>query len=435
MRRNTFLSALLIMLSYAVSAQNYMTVSTFAGTSVSGLSDGPLASAQFNHPYGVCSDGQDNIYVADTYNNCIRKIHNGMVSTIAGNGTSGDVDASGTSARFNHPTGVYYKNYYLYICDNLNNKIKRMDTSGNVVTIAGSGLWTYQDGPVNQAAFKEPKSLVVDNNNVVYVADYENHCIRKIANGQVTTYAGVGGTAGDQTGPASSALFYRPRDLCIDAMGNLYVVDLMNNKVKMISTTGTVSLVAGSGAQGNADGTGASATFDRPVAIDWLPSGDLCVLSAVSPMLRCVTTSGVVTTIAGTGTSGYFDGATNSAMFNLPQDICFTSNGDLYVGDDNNNVVRILTNINAKGIEERSAGQLNFYPNPATNNIFIDNSAADPISSLTIMTVDGKIMKKMEKVADTEQVKLDISDLPKGAYILYAITRKDALLTSRLILQ
>lgn len=324
-------------------SQTYTSVATFAGSGSPGLLDGPLATAMFNHPYGVCSDSTGAIYVADCFNNCIRKIQNGNVTTVAGNGSAGDVDAQGVNARLNNPTGVYFKNGYLYISDNLNNKIKRMDAAGNVVTIAGSGTWGFANGPALSAAFKEPKSLVVDNNNIVYVADYENHCIRKIANGQVTTYAGTGGVSGDVLGPAASARFYRPRDLCIDATGNIYVVDLMNNKVKVISTSGIVSLVAGSGANGNTNGTGASASFSRPVGIDWYPSGDLCVLSAVSPMIRTVTVPGVATSLAGTGVSGYLDGPVASAKFNLPQDICFDPFGNLYVGDDLNNVIRILT--------------------------------------------------------------------------------------------
>lgn len=418
-------------------AQTYTNVATYAGTSVAGLYDGPIASAKFSHPYGVCSDSLDNIYVADCFNNCIRKIQNGIVTTIAGNGTAGDVDAQGINARLNHPTGVFFKNGYLYICDNLNNKIKRMDGAGNVVTIAGSGAWTFQNGPALQAAFKEPKSIAVDDNNIVYVADYENHCIRKIDNGQVTTYAGLGGVSGDVTGNSGSARFQRPRDICIDAAGNLYVVDLMNNKVKVITTGGVVNLLAGSGVEGNADGTGANASFDRPVGIDWMPSGDLCVLSSVGPMIRRVSLAGVVTTIAGTGGTGYVDGATGISMFSLPQDICFNSNGDLFVGDDNNNVIRILTNYNPKGIHEiNPVGQLSVFPNPSSDLVTIYNPSNEShIISVTVFNVQGKLIKQFNVEPMEENITLNVSDLPPATYILYALTSDNKQLSSRLILE
>jgi sugar lactone lactonase YvrE len=421
----------------SANTQNYDTVSTFAGTGSVGLGNSTLLSSTFNHPYGICSDSSGAIYVADALNHCIRKMQGGNVTTVAGNGISGDVDANGTSARLNSPTGVYFKNGYLYICDNLNNKIKRMDASGNVITIAGSGAWTHQDGPVSSAAFKEPKSLVVDNNNVVYVADYENHCIRKIANGQVTTIAGAGGVSGDQTGLAANARFYRPRDLCIDAQGNIYIVDLMNNKVKVLTTGGNVNLVAGSGSQGGNDGVGANASFDRPVGIDWFPTGELCVLDAVSAKIRMVTVGGVVTTIAGTGSSGYTNGPSLNATFNLPQDICFDPTGNLYVGDDNNNVIRILQGAftNPKGFTEYTVHQLSVFPNPSTSSIIIQNPTTqnEKLNFVQIFTLDGKVAKTISITSQEPEIRIDISDLAAGSYILHAVSDVHRVYTAKII--
>lgn len=325
-----------------VSAQ-YESVGTFAGNGAPALTDGPLVSAAFKGPYGVCSDTLSGcIYVADAFNHCIRKICDGIVTTFAGDGTIGDADGQGTAARFQNPTGVFFSDGWLYVCDNLNNKIKRIDGSGNVSTVAGSGSWGFQNGPSTTAAFMEPKSLVVTATGIIYVADYENHRIRKIENGMVSTYAGTG-IAGDGVGQALSATLNRPRDLCLAPNGDLYFTDLMNNKVKRVTNGGMVELVAGSGDPGGQDGIGANASFHAPTGIDWLSTEVMVVLDAVHPRLRLLTTTGEVTTLAGSGTEGYLDGPLLAARFGLPQDICVDIHKNIYVGDRDNNVIRILT--------------------------------------------------------------------------------------------
>ncbi len=431
MKKTIFVLTSALLLSYMpVTAQTYTTVSTFAGASTSGFVNGTLSSSRFNAPYGVCSDSVGTIYVADALNNCIRKISGGMVTTIAGNGTAGDLDAQGTSARLNSPTGVYFKNGYLYICDNLNNKIKRMDAAGNVVTIAGSGAWSFGDGPALQAAFKEPKSIVVDDNNVVYIADYENHCVRKLENGQVTTHAGTGTLSGDVLGAPGIARFHRPRDLAVDASGNLYVVDLMNHKVKMIDPSGVVSLLAGSGVQGGTDGIGAAASFSIPVGIDWMLNGDLVVLDAVGARIRRVTTGGLVTTIAGSGATGYTDGACAVATFDLPQDICLDPSGNMYVGDRNNNVIRILTNtdtLNPKGIEEHNfAGSLTVFPNPSADHVMIslEGLNGDRLSLISVYDVNGKLVKTVSTLTSAGPYRIDVRDLAPAAYFITATGEK-----------
>jgi hypothetical protein len=424
------LLSVLLLGSMPAVAQTYTTVSTFAGASTSGLVNGSLSASRFNGPYGVCSDSVGTIYVADAFNNCIRKISGGIVTTVAGNGAAGDVDAQGANARFNSPTGVYFKNGYLYICDNLNNKIKRMDAAGNVVTIAGSGAWSFGDGPALQAAFKEPKSIVVDDNNVVYIADYENHCVRKLENGQVTTHAGTGTLSGDALGAPGVARFHRPRDLAVDAAGNLFVVDLMNHKVKKIDPSGVTTLFAGSGAQGGTDGIGAAASFSIPVGIDWMLNGDLVVLDAVGARLRRITPGGLVTTFAGNGSSGYTDGPCATATFDLPQDICLDPSGNLYVGDRNNNVIRILTNtdtLNPKGIEEHSfAGLLTIFPNPSADQLTIaaEGLNGDHLSQVSIYDVNGKLVKTVSAPAVTGQYVIDIREFSPATYFITATGEK-----------
>ncbi len=423
MKKIITLSLILLSGFYLSVSSQITNVITYAGTGVAGHFDASLSNSQFRQPYGLCSDPSGNIYVADTYNHSIRKISGGMVTTLLGNGTAGDVEANGTNARFNHPTGVFFKNGILYICDNLNNKIKKMDAAGNVTTIAGSGAWSYQDGPAAQASFKEPKSITVDNAGVVYVADYENHCIRKIENGQVTTYAGAGNVSGDVLGASTTARFYRPRDLVLDAAGNLYVTDLMNNKIKVVTTGGIVNLVAGSGAQGSTDGIGIGASFNRPCGIDIRQNGDLIVMDAVGPKVRIVTAAGVVTTLAGTGASGYQDGPVLTATFNLPQDICYDVQGNLYVSDDLNNVIRKLVNQNPKGIEEiETSMNLQVYPNPATDQITISQPEGNEnrFETISVFDLHGKLCKTVAGVKGENQIIISIADLPAGEYMIVA---------------
>ena len=255
----------LLLLSFlflgVIAKAQYSSVETYGGGPAAGSQNGAVGVSRFSGPYGVCHDpATDAIYVADGFNHIIRKIQDGQVTTVAGMaGVSADMVGPATAARFSTPTGVYFKNGWLYICDNINNKIKRMDAMGNVVTIAGSGGQGFQDGPALEARFFQPKSIVVDDNDVVFVADYENHRIRKIENGQVTTVAGSG-SASDGVGPALSSGLHRPRDICIGTDGTLYFVDLMNHKVKKLTPNGQVELVAGSGSPASVDGQGSAAS-------------------------------------------------------------------------------------------------------------------------------------------------------------------------------
>lgn len=415
----------------------YNSVDTYAGNGTSSLTDGSLAASSFDWPYGICYDlFSDAFYVADMNNNCIRKMQGGTVTTVAGNGTVGDVDAQGANARFDHPTGVFYKNGYLYIADNWNNKIKRMDALGNVETIAGSGTLGFADGPAASAKFREPKSIVVDDSGVVFIADYENHRLRKLKNGTVSTIAGTG-VAGDGLGPALSAQLHRPRDLCLDPAGNLYFVDLENDRVKVLTTSGTVDLVAGSGVPGFADGTGSAAQFNRPVGIDWIATDVLVVLDAVDPRVRRVTVGGVVNTIAGSGSTGYFDGACADAEFSLPQDVCVDMIGNIYVGDRNNNVIRIISHGLPQAVAdpgESVVHELVVFPNPATDLISVDLSGVgEAIAGVRVNDAVGRTV--LEKGPDGMErsdllLNLSIAGLAPGRYDVIVMTASRSYRTS-----
>lgn len=327
--------------SITLNAQ-YQYVGTYSGSQTAGFVDGTNVNARYNAPYGLAFDGSHTLYIADALNHAIRKIDitTGIVSTILGNGVAGFVDGNATQARLNTPAGIYYKNGFLYITDNLNNAIRKLDITTNILTtIAGTGAGGYLDGPALSATFFQPKSLVVDDSGTVFVADYENHVIRQIKNGIVSTYAGTG-VAGFINGSAQTAQFWRPRDIRIDHFGNMYVAEVMNNCIRKISN-GIVSTYAGTGVAGTQDGPALSATFFAINGIEFY-NGSMYVSDANGHKIRKISANGVVSTVAGSGALGYIDGSCVSSQFSLLTAITLDNDGNIYVGDRDNNCIRII---------------------------------------------------------------------------------------------
>ena len=212
-------------------------VSTIAGSSSPGINNGSGTSAQFYFPNGVAVDILGNVYVADSGNNIIRKITpEGVVSTLAGDGTPEHLDGTGTSARFNAPQGVAVDSLRnVYVADSYNHRIRKITPAGLVSTLAGDGTAAYLDATGTSAEFNYPYGVAVDSLGNVYVADSSNHSIRKInPAGLVSTLAGDG-TAGylDQT--ATSAQFYFPNGVAVDSLGNVYVADNSNHSIRKIT--------------------------------------------------------------------------------------------------------------------------------------------------------------------------------------------------------
>ena len=207
-------------------------VSTLAGSTV-GFRDGLGTTAQFNFPSGVALDAGGNVYVADFSNNLIRKITpEGLVSSLAGS-TEGFRDGSGTSAQFNSPIGVAVDAAgNVYVADSFNNRIRKITPEGLVSTLAGSTVG-FRDGAGTSAQFSYPIGVEVDAAGNVYVADYGNHLIRKITpEGLVSTLAGS--TVGFRDGSGTSAQFNGPTGVAVDAEGNVYVADESNHLIRRI---------------------------------------------------------------------------------------------------------------------------------------------------------------------------------------------------------
>ncbi len=338
-------------------------VTTLAGSAgqFSGM-DGTGAAAHFHFPYGVAVDGSGNVYVADTSNCTIRKITStGTVTTLAGSaGQTGNVDGTGAAARFNNPVGVAVDgNGNVYVCDTNNSTIRKITSTGTVTTLAGgAGQVGYVDGTGFAARFSNPKGVAIDGSGNVYVADSGNNTIRKITStGTVTSLAGGGGIAGDVDGFGPSAEFFNPSGVSVDGNGIVYVADTSNFTIRKITSTRVVTTLAGSAGYGSADGTGGAAQFYHPTGVAVDGNGNVYVADFSNYTIRKITNTGAVTTLAGSARqAGTADGTGTAARFNGPFDVAVDGNGNVYVADYNNHTIRKITSTGVVTTLAGSAG-------------------------------------------------------------------------------
>jgi sugar lactone lactonase YvrE len=257
-------------------------------------SGGPGGTAELSQPNGVTLDGAGGLYVADSGNNCIRRIDSyGNVSTVSG-GAAGYADGTsgpGGTAKFKAPHDVARDGLgNLFVADTGNNRIREIDTSGNVTTLAGNGTAGYQDGtggPQGTAEFRSPANLTVDTEGNVYVSDAWNQRIRKIdPQGNVTTLAGngIGGFNDGSGGPNGTAEFASPAGITVDALFNVFVADSGNNRIRRIDPAGNVRTLAGGGqgwdftqAVDGTGGPGGTSLMPAPMGVALAPDGTLFV--------------------------------------------------------------------------------------------------------------------------------------------------------------
>ena len=330
-----------------------------------GYVDGPALQAQFRRPAALARDAAGSLYVADLKNQRIRKLTPaGQVVTVAGSGSAGPVqgdyvDGPVQSARFADPIGVcLLPDGRLCVADSDNHRI-RLISNGTVSTLAGSGacgvlLGGYRDGPASEAEFSRPYDVVLGHQGDVFVADHFNHVIRRITpDGRVSTWAG-NGVCGFADGPGSSARLAYPNRLAIDARGNLYFTECHSrdmyesrsgNRVRRTTPEGQVSTVAGSGKPDFQDGPAATAQFDTPMGLEVDLAGNVYVADYLNHCIRVITPGGEVRTLAGTARlEGYQDGPAASALFSYPTDVLVSpEQRTLYVTDFGNHRIRAIS--------------------------------------------------------------------------------------------
>jgi serine/threonine protein kinase, bacterial len=320
-------------------------VTTLAGPSFGGSTAGAGSTSSFNYPYGVAVDASGNLYVADAGNNVIRKISpSGVVSTLACSGIGSFANGTGTAASFNFPCGVAVDAAgNVYVGDYGNQMIREINPSGVVTTLAGSGTIGSLNGTGTAASFNSPEGVAVDAAGNVYVADYGSQMIRKISpSGVVTTLAGSG-QRGDTNGTGTTASFSLPAGVAVDATGNVYVGDQNNNMIRKISPSGVVTTLAGTGSSGSDNGSGTVASFDGPFGIAVDAAGNVYVADQANNLIRKINPAGVVSTLAGTGAFGSANGVGVVASFSLPSGVAVDAANNVYVADTYNNLIRKIT--------------------------------------------------------------------------------------------
>jgi sugar lactone lactonase YvrE len=324
-------------------------VSTLAGVPSSGSADGARAAARFNSPNGVAVDSAGNVYVADSSNSTIRKVTvAGLVTTLAGSsvGQQGNADGVGSAARFDMPRGVAVDSIgNIYVADTFNDIVRKVTPLGVVTTLAGSaGQQGSTDGTSSAARFTLVDAVALDVSGNAYVADRLNHTIRKVTvAGVVSTLAGSAGQSGSADGIGAAARFNSPGGVAVDAVGNVYVSDSENYTIRKVTAAGVVTTLAGNvGQQGIVDGTGSAAQFGSPQGVAADNAGNVYVADFNNYTIRKVTAAGVVTTLAGsTYQSGEADGPGSVARFCGPQGLALDGAGNLYVADSGNNTIRL----------------------------------------------------------------------------------------------
>ena len=391
-------------------------ITTVAGNGVPGFSGdgGPATGASLNQPQGVAVDAAGNLYIADTLNQRIRKVSPaGIITTVAGNGNSGFSGDGGpaTSASLFTPGGIAVDAFgNLYIADTRNERIRKVSPDGIITTVAGSGLpprggFSGDGGPATSARLDFPLGVAVDGSGNLYIADDKNRRIRKVSpSGIITTLAGSGEfkSSGDG-GPATSASLGFPTGVTVDAVGNLYIADRFNHRIRRVTPGGTISTVAGDGvARFSGDGglaTSASLNTAIGVAVD--AGGSLYIADEQNQRIRKVSPSGFITTAAGSAGSGFFSGdggPATSARLRQPNGVAVDGAGNLYIADSGNRRIR---KVGTDGIITTVAGNGDFGfsgdGGPATSARldFPKGVAIDAAGNLYIADSDNHRIRKV----------------------------------------
>jgi uncharacterized repeat protein (TIGR03803 family) len=333
-------------------------ITTVAGGGDNYPGDGGAATnAELAYPQGVAVDATGNLFIADMLNNVIRKVGtNGIITTVAGNGIndySGDGGAA-TNAELNYPWGVAVDTTdNLFIADQNNNRVRKVGTNGIISTVAGNGTNNYSGdgGAATNAELYWPLGAAVDATGNLYIADYGNSCIREVdTSGIINTVAGSGTNYPGDGDAATNAGLSGPYGVAVDAIGNLFIADPNSNLIRKVGTNGIITTAAGNGDGAGTGGYGdyysgdggaaTNAELNLPQGVTVDATGNLFIADWGNNVIREVGTNGIITTVAGGGANGLGDGgaATNADLF--PVGVAVDATGNLFIADLGNRCIR-----------------------------------------------------------------------------------------------
>jgi len=438
MFRGFYFILLVCLTAGQVSAQGIIT--TIAGNGhTEYIGDGhPATNFALGGPAGLCLDRHNNLYIANLYTSRVSKLAHDTLSTVVD--TSGNSGYSGDggladSATVTNPIGVCMDTAgNLYVTDVYYDVIRMVNTEGFISTICGSGMGGYggDNGPGVSAQLNKPHGAFPDSKGNLYIADYENHRIRRLnlATGIISTFAGTGtsGPATDNVQATASQISY-PSSVCTDRYDNVYFAEHGNHRIRKVdAVTGIITTVAGNGSQDYlGDGNVAvQAALNQPNGVYVDNYGFIYISDYGNNVVRAVSPQGIIATIAGVFDSSGWSGdggAAIQATFQGPTAVCVDNAGNIYIADGDNSLIRRVTPIkfpNA-GIGQTGMPSLRIYPNPAANGRFtVCLPGSLQVASVTVTNAIGRCVYAGQINGSIGTI--DISREGPGMYYLQTVT-------------
>ena len=400
--------------------------------------------AELSQPTCIAIDTHGNVYIADQFNKRIRKVTTtGIISTVAGNGIRGYSGDSGqaTAAELNYPSGITVDDSgNIFIADFYNYRIRKVTTKGIIYTIAGDSTQGYSGdgGAATAAELSYPSGVALDAKGNIYIADMGNNRIRIVNKaGVINTIAGNGnsGYSGDG-GLATAAELNSPYGLTVDIFGNIYIADNLNNRIRKINNAGIISTIAGNGTAGySGDGIVATmAELYSPFGVSVDSLGDIYIADEINNRIRKINSTGIISTIAGNGTQGYSGdgGPATAAEINSPPGVAVDASGNIYIADYGNQRVRKINS--TVGINELfSTKSVQVFPNPSKGTFTFQIASSQQLmgnSHLEVYNMLGQKIADSQWPSANSSMQIDISKQSAGIYLYRIISEKGESLSS-----
>jgi trimeric autotransporter adhesin len=411
-------------------------ITTVVGGGTGGLGDGGQATdCELNAPELITKDGAGNLYIADRENSRIRKVTaGGVITTIAGTGVAGYSGDSGpaTLAALNGPFAIALSTSGdVFFSDMDNHCIRKINSTGTISTVAGTGALGFNGDGIQATAaqLSRPAGVSIDNIGNIYFADNGNHRVRKIdLSGVISTIAGSGtsGYTGDN-GPATDAQLNEPGGIALDLGGNIYVAEYMNNSIRKVDASGIITTIAGgivSGYSGDG-GPATSARLKKPIGISISAFGYVYIADTWNNCIREINPKGMIGTVAGTGTLGFAGdgGNATAAKLSKPTGVYVDATNSIYIADWGNDRIRTLkVPTSSSEIIAKSYSTFDIYPNPSKGQFTVTTSTnSNEQIRLIICNISGN--KVAEYIGRSNRPMLVHLDVPNGIYLMQLILR------------